>query len=111
MNQEVYNIVSLDFPAALTATLAAVTCGILGNFLVLRRMSLMGDAIAHSVLPGIVLAFLVTGERSSFPIFLGATLAGIATVVLVELIKKMGRLEPGAAMGVVFYYCLHWGFF
>jgi manganese/zinc/iron transport system permease protein len=62
----------------------------------------MGDAMSHSVLPGLVIAFMLTGSRTAPVMFLGATLAGIATVVLVELIKRLGRVEPGAAMGVVF---------
>ncbi len=92
----------LDLYPLLAAVLAAVSCGLLGNFLVLRRLSLMGDAISHSVLPGLVIAFLITSERSSLVMFAGAATAGIATVVLVELVKKLGRVEPGAAMGVVF---------
>ena len=82
--------------------LAALGCGLLGNFLVLRRLSLMGDAISHSVLPGLVIAFLVTSSRGSLAMFIGAALAGLATVVLVEAVKRLGRVESGAAMGVVF---------
>ncbi|MFI4916854.1 MAG: metal ABC transporter permease [Phycisphaerales bacterium JB060] len=92
----------LDLFPLLAAVLAAVSCGLLGNFLVLRRLSLMGDAMSHSVLPGLVIAFMVTGLRTAPVMFLGATLAGVVTVVLVELVKRMGRVEPGAAMGVVF---------
>lgn len=93
---------ALDLFPLLAAVLAAVSCGLIGNFLVLRKLSLMGDAMSHSVLPGLVVAFMLTGVRTAPVMFLGATLAGIATVVLVELIKRMGRVEPGAAMGVVF---------
>lgn len=94
--------VRLDLPAMLTATLAALACGVLGNFLVLRRQSLMGDAISHSVLPGLVAGFLASGERTTVPMFIGAAVAGVVTVVLVELVRKLGRVEAGAAMGVVF---------
>ncbi len=94
--------VALDlFPLA-AAVLAAVTCGLLGNFLVLRRLSLMGDAISHGVLPGLVIAFLLSSSRHPLAMFAGAAAAGVATVVLVELVKRFGRVEPGAAMGVVF---------
>ncbi len=102
MSPMIHGFISLDLLPMLAGTLAAVTCGLLGNFLVLRRLSLMGDAISHSVLPGLVVAFLVMGTRSSLPMFFGAALAGLATVVLVEVVKKLGRVEPGAAMGVVF---------
>ncbi len=94
--------VALDLFPMLAGLLAAVGCGLLGNFLVLRRISLMGDAISHSVLPGLVIAFLIATSRSPLAMFVGAAVAGIATVVLVELVKKLGRVEPGAAMGVVF---------
>ena len=92
----------LDLFPMLAAALAALGCGLLGNFLVLRRLSLMGDAISHSVLPGLVIAFLVSASRNPLPMFLGAAIAGVLTVVLVEFVKKLGRVEPGAAMGVVF---------
>lgn len=91
-----------DLFPMLAAVLAAVCCGLLGNFLVLRKLSLMGDAMSHSVLPGLVIAFMLTGVRTAPVMFLGATVAGVATVVLVELIKRLGRVESGAAMGVVF---------
>ncbi|MEZ6234192.1 MAG: metal ABC transporter permease [Phycisphaerales bacterium] len=94
--------IALDLFPLLAAVLAALTCGLLGNFLVLRRLSLMGDAISHSVLPGLVIAFLVTSSRSPLIMLAGAAIAGVATVVLVELVKRLGRVEPGAAMGVVF---------
>ncbi len=94
--------IGADLFPILAGTLAAVTCGVLGNFLVLRRLSLMGDAISHSVLPGLVIAFIVTSTRDPVAMFIGAAAAGVATVVLVELVKKLGRVEPGAAMGVVF---------
>ncbi len=109
MSPGLTEFMSLDFPALLAVVLASVSCGLLGNFLVLRRMSLMGDAIAHAVLPGLVLAFLVTAafgypEHARDPLLMmgGAALSGIVTVVLVELIQRLGKVEKGAAMGVAF---------
>lgn len=102
MNDTVYQFVSVDLLPLTAAIFAAVSCGILGNFLVLRRLSLMGDAISHSVLPGLVIAFLIASSRSPGVMFLGAAVAGIATVALVEIVKRVGRVDPGAAMGVVF---------
>ena len=93
---------ALDLFPLTAGVLAAVTCGLLGNFLVLRKQSLMGDAISHAVLPGLVIAFLISTSRNPMFMFLGAAVAGVATVVLVEVVKKLGRVEPGAAMGVVF---------
>ncbi len=94
--------VAQDLFPLLAAVLASLVCGVLGNFLVLRRLSLMGDAISHSVLPGLVVAFLIAGGRSTGMMLLGAMLAGVVTVGLVEMVKRLGRVEPGAAMGVVF---------
>ncbi|MCB9839182.1 MAG: metal ABC transporter permease [Phycisphaeraceae bacterium] len=92
----------VDLPAALTGTLAALCCALLGNFLLLRRQSLLGDAISHTVLPGIVVGFLVFGTRSAGPMLLGAIAAALVAATLIELVKRYGKLEPGAAMGVVF---------
>ncbi|GJM19262.1 MAG: manganese ABC transporter permease [Phycisphaeraceae bacterium] len=91
-----------DLLPIVAALSAALSCALLGNFLVLRRESMLGDAISHAVLPGIVAGFLMTGSRAGLPMLLGAGAAGITAVVLVELVRRLGRVEPGAAMGVVF---------
>ena len=97
-----YFDLALDLFPLLAAALAAVCCGLLGNFLLLRKQSMMGDAISHSVLPGLVIAFLIASTRSPLVMLAGATIAGVVTVVLVEFVKRFGKVEPGAAMGVVF---------
>ncbi|MCG6884634.1 MAG: metal ABC transporter permease [Silicimonas sp.] len=86
----------------LIGALAAVACAIPGNFLVLRRQALIGDAISHVVLPGIVVAFLVTGTISAWPMLIGSALAALVAVAMIEGISRFGRIEPGAAMGVTF---------
>jgi len=102
MSPSLRTFLSLDLPPILAASFAALSCALLGNFLLLRRQSLMGDAISHAVLPGLVGAFLLTSSRSSLPMFLGALAAGILAVALIELVRRLGRLDSGAAMGVVF---------
>lgn len=92
----------IDLPAMTVGTLAALSCGLLGNFLVLRRQSLVGDAVSHVVLPGIVLGFLVSGTTGTWPMMLGATGAAVLAVALIELVRRVGKVENGAAMGVVF---------
>src|SRR5690554_6643239 len=82
----VAEFLQLDFAAMTTATLAAICCGMLGNFLVLRRQSLMGDAISHAVLPGIVVAFVLAGSRGPIPMILGATAASVTAALLIELV-------------------------
>lgn len=84
------------------ASLVAASCALVGSFLVLRQMALLGDAISHAVLPGIVIAFLITGERSAPPMILGAAALGLLTVVLVELLSRSRRLAEDASIGVVF---------
>ncbi|MBJ6372819.1 metal ABC transporter permease [Sedimentitalea arenosa] len=94
--------VPISLPPLLIGIFAAVACALPGNFLLLRRQALIGDAISHVVLPGIVVAFLVTGVISTWPMMVGAAAAAIVAVVLIEAIRRLGRIEPGAAMGVVF---------
>jgi manganese/zinc/iron transport system permease protein len=92
----------LDLPPLLAAMLAGGTCGLLGSFLVLRRESLIGDALSHAVLPGIVLGFAITGARAGLPMLVGAMLAGLGAVALIGLVQKAARLDHGAAIGAVF---------
>ena len=86
----------------LIGALSSVACALPGNFLVLRRQALVGDAISHVVLPGIVIAFLLTGSVATIPMLLGAAGAAVIAVALIEMVRRLGRIEPGAAMGVVF---------
>lgn len=97
-----YEFVALSLPPMLIGTLAAMACALPGNFLLLRRQSLIGDAISHVVLPGIVVAFLVTGVVAAVPMMLGAAGASLVAVVLIEAVRRFGNVEPGAAMGVIF---------
>ncbi|MCB0329889.1 MAG: metal ABC transporter permease, partial [Bdellovibrionales bacterium] len=94
--------IALDLPPLLTAIFSASACALLGTYLLLRKQSMMGDAISHSVLPGIVVAFLLTSSRGGFTIFVGAAIAGLLSAVLIELTRRFGSVESGAAMGVVF---------
>jgi len=94
--------VQLSLAPILIGVLSAVACAIPGNFLILRRQALIGDAISHVVLPGIVVAFLVTGAVAAVPMLLGAAGAALVAVILIEAVRRLGNIEPGAAMGVVF---------
>jgi len=94
--------VQFSLTPILIGILASVACALPGNFLILRRQALIGDAISHVVLPGIVVAFLLSGVVAAMPMLLGAAASAIVAVVLIELVKRVGQVEPGAAMGVVF---------
>ena len=84
------------------AFFVTAACGLVGNYLVLRRISLIGDAISHSVLPGIAIAFILTGSRSGLPMFIGALVAGVLTTVMIEALHSRSRLKQDAAIGITF---------
>ena len=79
-----------------------MACALPGTFLLLRRMSMMGDAISHAVLPGLAIAFLISGSRTNIWMFLGAAIAGVLTALFSQWITRFGKVERGAAMGIVF---------
>jgi len=83
-------------------SLVAASCSLVGCFLVLRRLSMLGDAISHAVLPGIVLAFMLTGSRNIVPMLIGAMAMGMLTAFLTDLLSRFGKLQSDAAMGVTF---------
>jgi manganese/zinc/iron transport system permease protein len=86
----------------LTGSLAAGSCALVGCFLVLRKMSMLGDAISHAVLPGIALAFLISGGRETAPMLIGAGLLGVVTAFVIETLNRAGKLQQDASIGVTF---------
>lgn len=95
-------LMQFDLPVLASALLALVACATMGNWLVLRKESMTGDAIAHAVLPGIVAGFLISGRHSMPAMFLGAAIAGALAIVLANLVQRRTRLEAGAGLGIVF---------
>ncbi|GGK80438.1 manganese transport system membrane protein MntD [Rufibacter glacialis] len=86
----------------LTGALVAICCSLLGCFLILRRMAMVGDAISHAVLPGIVLAFLFSGSREVWTMLIGAALLGVACTFLIEFFHKKANVSADASIGVTF---------
>lgn len=84
----------------ISGALVASCCSLLGCFLLLRKMTMIGDAISHAVLPGIVIAYLVTQSNASIPMLIGAAIVGMLTSVLIESLNKSGKLQMDAAIGV-----------
>ena len=82
--------------------LCAVCCSLVGCFLVLRRMSLLGDALSHSVLAGVAGVYLVTGQVDSIPMLMGALLAGVLTATLTQFIHKSALVPEDSSIGIVF---------
>jgi manganese/zinc/iron transport system permease protein len=79
-----------------------IACGILGCFMVLRRTSMLGDAISHAILPGLAVAFIVTNSRHAVPMFVGAMIAGTITALLTHFTHRFAKVPEDASMGVVF---------
>ncbi len=88
----------------LTGALVAVNCAILGSFLLLRRMAMLGDAISHSALPGIAIAYLLSSSLSTTPLLLGAALVALLSVSLIELLQKKVGLQADASMGISYSF-------
>jgi manganese/zinc/iron transport system permease protein len=93
---------SIELEIQLVAVVVAVACSLAGVFLVLRRLALMSDAISHTVLLGIVLVFFVTRDITSPFLIGGAALMGVATVWLVELLRRTRLVREDASIGLVF---------
>ncbi|BEL08469.1 anchored repeat-type ABC transporter permease subunit [Actinoplanes sichuanensis] len=83
--------------ALLIAVLAAVMCGVVGCYVVLRGMAFIGDAVAHAVFPGLAIAFLFSGS-----LVLGGTVAGVVTALLVSLFAQNRRLKEDSVIGIFF---------
>jgi len=88
----------------LTGIFVATPCALLGCFLLLRKMSMVGDAISHAVLPGIVIAYLVAQTRATLPMLIGAATFGVLTTVIIEWLHSKARLQSDAAIGLSFTF-------
>lgn len=86
---------------ALGAALLGIVSGVLGCFAVLRRQALLGDAMSHAALPGVVLAFMLTGSRAPLVLVLGAAIAGWLGALAVLAIVRMSRIKEDSAFGLV----------
>jgi len=87
--------------AILSSLLIGLTCGVIGCFIVLRNMSLIGDALSHSILPGIFVSFLLFGY-STIGFFVGSVFAGLLTAVIITWIQQNVSTKNDAAIGIVF---------
>ena len=87
--------------ALLSSMLVGMMCGLLGCYIVLRNMSLIGDALAHAILPGVVFAFMLVGYNL-LGFFIGSVLAGLFTAVSITWIQHNAKTKNDAAIGIVF---------
>ncbi len=81
----------------LVAIIVGIICAVVGSYLMVQRLALLGDAISHSVLPGLAIAFWIGAN-----IFIGAFIAGIISTILINLIRTRSPIKEDAAMGIVF---------
>lgn len=79
------------------AVLVGIICAVVGSYLMVQRLALLGDAISHSVLPGLAIAFMIGAD-----IFVGAFIAGVLSTVVITLIRTRSPIKEDAAMGIVF---------
>lgn len=93
---------SSELAVPLTGVLVASACALLGNFLILRRMAMMADAISHAILPGLVAGYVLANGPNLLAGFLGAVLAAAITVTAVQALERTRRVDGGAAIGIVF---------
>ncbi|WP_298181792.1 metal ABC transporter permease [Saccharomonospora sp.] len=91
-----------DVMIVVIAGLLSTSCALLGSFLVLRRQALLPDAVSHAVLPGIVLVFLLTGDRASAVTVLGATAFGVLCVAGSEWLRRTAVVASDAALALTF---------
>lgn len=91
---------------ALGTAVLGIVSGALGSFAVLRRQSLLGDALSHAALPGVVLAFMLTGSKAPLVLMAGAAVAGILAVLSILAITRFTRIKEDAALGLMlsFYF-------
>lgn len=87
--------------ALIASSLVGLMCGVLGCFIVLRNMSLVGDALSHAILPGVVFAFMIVGY-SAMGFFVGAVIAGLVAAVAITWIQQKVKTKNDAAVGIVF---------
>ncbi len=102
-------MLSPEVEIQIIASVTAAACALVGVFLVLRRMALMSDAITHSILLGIVLAFFVVEDITSPFLIVAAALTGVLTVTLVELLNRTRLVKEDASIGLVFPFLFSLG--
>ncbi len=81
----------------ITAVLVGIVCAAVGSYLMVQRLALLGDAISHSVLPGLAIAFMIGAD-----IFVGAFIAGVLSTIVITWIRARSQIKEDAAMGIVF---------
>jgi manganese transport system permease protein len=87
--------------ALIASVMVGVTSGLVGTFIMLRKMSMIGDALSHAVLPGVIIGFMVAG-KGQIPLFIGAVASGILTALLIGFVNRNSKIKEDTAIGVIF---------
>jgi ABC-type Mn2+/Zn2+ transport system permease subunit/Mn-dependent DtxR family transcriptional regulator len=87
--------------ALVASIMVGISCGLIGTYIMLRGLSLIGDALAHAVLPGVVIGFMV-GGKSPLSLFIGASAAGILTALLISFVERNSKIKSDTAIGIIF---------
>jgi manganese/zinc/iron transport system permease protein len=87
-----------------TAILVASSTAILGSFLIMRKMAMIGDAISHAVLPGIAIAYFLTHSRASFPVLIGAAASGLLVTSFIQFFNRKVKLQMDASIGISYTF-------
>ncbi len=91
-----------DFWIILTASIVAINAALLGCFLLLRKMAMVGDAISHAVLPGIVAAYYFSGDKTSSLLLVGATLTGVLASFIIDFLSRKAKIQGDASIGITY---------
>jgi ABC-type Mn2+/Zn2+ transport system permease subunit/Mn-dependent DtxR family transcriptional regulator len=87
--------------ALLASITIGISCGLIGTYIMLRRLSLIGDALAHAVLPGVVISFMVAG-KGQISLFIGAVISGIVTALLIGFVNRNSKIKEDTSIGIIF---------
>lgn len=87
--------------ALIASVMVGVSCGLIGTYIMLRRLSLIGDALAHAVLPGVVIGFMIAG-KGALSLFIGALTAGILTSILISYVERNSKIKEDTSIGIIF---------
>ena len=78
-----------------------VSCGLIGSYVVTRRLSLFGDTLSHAILPGIAVGFIWSGAKDNYSLFVGAMTAGFLGVSCLSALKKFTKINSDSSLGIV----------
>ena len=87
--------------ALIASLMVGISCGLIGTYIMLRRLSLIGDALAHAVLPGVVIGFMIAG-KGALSLFIGALTAGILTSILISFVERNSKIKEDTSIGIIF---------